>query len=85
MEPQVNVNCCMRRSNNSCCCLSIIITIFALLLVFALGVLIGGVTGLFALIGVGAFIVLLTLLAVTLIALIIYYLCRNCRRRSFCR
>lgn len=79
MEPQVSINC--KRLRNSCCCLSIIIAIFSLLLVFAVGVLIGAVTALFSIIGLGAFIVLITLLAITVITLIIYYLCRDCRRR----
>ena len=79
MEPQVNIGC--RRSTGGCCCLTIVIAIFAILLAFALGVLIGGVTGLFTTIGLGAFIVLLTLLVVTVATLIIYYLCRGCRRR----
>ena len=78
MEPQVNINC--MRPRNNYCCLAIVIWIFAFLLAFAVGVLIGGATGLFSVIGVGAFIVLITLLVVTLIALIIYYLCRDCRR-----
>lgn len=79
MEPQVNISC--RRTRNNCCCLAIVIGIFAFLLAFAVGVLIGGATGLFDTIGVGAFIVLITLLVVTVIALLIYYLCRECRRR----
>lgn len=79
MEPQININC--KKNRNSCCCLLIIIAIFSLLLVFAVGVLIGAVTALFPIIGLGVFIVLITLLAITVITLIIYYLCIDCRRR----
>ena len=60
-----------------------VIGIFAFLLAFAVGVLIGGATGLFDTIGVGAFIVLITLLVATVLALVIYYLCRECRRRCW--
>lgn len=80
MEPQVNISC-RRTRNNNCCCLTMVIGIFAFLLAFAVGVLIGGATGLFDTIGVGAFIVLITLLVATVLALVIYYLCRECRRR----
>lgn len=80
MEPQVNINCCTTRPRNRvCCCLLLVIGIFAFLFAFALGVLIGGVTELFTTIGLGAFIVLLTILVAILIALIVYYLCRECR------
>lgn len=78
MEPQVSIGCMRPRRN--CCCLEIVIGLFAFLLAFAVGVLIGGVTGLFAFIGTGAFTVLIALLAVILIALVIYYLCTQCRR-----
>ena len=64
--------------------MTIIIFLFAFLLAFSVVVLIGAVTGLFSLIGLGAFIVLLTLLITVLIGLIIYYFCKECRR-NFCR
>ena len=82
MEPQVSIRCKKVRSN-SCCCLSLLISLFAFLLSFAVGVLIGAVTGLFSLIGLGAFIVLLTLLVTVLAGLIIYYFCKDCKRNGW--
>ena len=79
MEPQVSIRCKKVRSN-SCCCLSLLISLFAFLLSFA----VGAVTGLFSLIGLGAFIVLLTLLVTVLAGLIIYYFCKDCKRNG-CR
>lgn len=79
MEPQVNINC--MRTRDICCCLRMVIVLFAILLAFFVGVFIGGITGLLGFIGIGAFIVLIILLAVILIGLLIFFRCRGCRRR----
>ena len=79
MEPQININC--RRTSNRCCCLAFVIAVFAFFLAFAIGVLIGGITRVLEFIGIGAVIVLIILLAIILIGLIIFFRCRDCRRR----
>ena len=78
MDPQINIGLPITRlstNSNNGCALRTVITIVATLLAFSIGVIIGAVTGVFNLLGLGAFIVLILLLAVILIGLIITLKC----------
>ena len=59
------------------CCIDVVIFILSVIFAFALGVVIGAVTGLFAALGLGAFIAILVILAVLIITRIIMLACCN--------
>lgn len=63
------------KGRNRKCCVDVIIFILSVIFTFLLGVVIGAVTGLFAALGLGAFIALLVILAILIIIRIIAIKC----------
>lgn len=57
------------------CCVDIVIYILSVIFTFLLGVVIGAVTGIFATLGLGAFIALLVILAILIVIRIITLIC----------
>ena len=75
MDPQVSVCCTNKNHNRRRCCIDIIVFIISILLTFTIGLLIGAVTGLYETLGLGAVIVLITLLVLAMIIRIIMLIC----------
>jgi len=72
-------DCCCRKNNK--CCSKIIIGIIVALITFVAGILIGALTGLFAALGLGAFIAILAILVILLIIKIIQSIC--CKKEKY--
>lgn len=74
--PEKDNNCSKAKKR---CCIDIIIFVLSILIAFTVGVIIGAVTGLFALIGLGAIIVLIVILVILLVIRILTLVC--CRQK----
>lgn len=72
LEKEMN-GCVTKRK----CCIDVIVFVLSILLAFALGVIIGSVTGILALLGLGSFIVLSVVLAILLLIRIITLICNK--------
>lgn len=79
MEPDVIINC-GRKCNDKCGCIKTIIAILVILFAFVLGVIIQSVFGIVAALTLAYFIAIITGLAIAIILLVIYAICK-CRRR----
>ena len=78
-------NDCYCKKYNNKCCSKIIIGILVALITFVAGVLIGALTGLFAALGLGAFIAILAILVILLIIQIILAICcKNDKKYDDC-
>lgn len=73
-------NDCGYRKNNRCCS-KIVIGIIVALITFVAGILIGALTGLFAALGLGAFVAILAILVILLIIKIIQEIC--CKKDKY--
>ncbi len=63
------------------CCIDVVVFIISILLAFVVGVLIGGLTELVTIIGIGGFITLITIFVLLIIIRIVQSLCcriKNC-------
>ncbi len=76
-------DCCYKKENNKCCS-NIVIGILVALITFVVGILIGALTGLFALLGLGAFVAILAILVILLIIRIILEVCRKEEKYNSC-
>ena len=79
MEPQVNLNC-RRRENKICCCVDLILAILIAILAFIIGLSIVAFTGLATVLGVGAIVVITTILVILIIIRAIMLACREIKR-----
>lgn len=76
-------------SQNKCCkkekcCVDLIICILSSLLTFVVGLLIGALTGLVAVLGIGAIIAIIAILVILLILRIINLLCCKDKEKNEC-
>ena len=78
MEPQVDI--CFKKEKKRKCCMEIAIFIIVVLLAFAVGLIIGALTGLVEFLGTGAIVLFLATLIVLLIIEIAMLIC--CRRKT---
>lgn len=82
MEPKCyyeEPKCCCKEKR---CCVDLTITILLVAFAFVLGVIIGALTGLFALLGLGAFIALAVILVLLIVLRIVMLVC--CRKAKKC-
>ncbi len=73
-------NDCGCKKNHKCCS-DIVICILVALITFVAGIVIGALTGLFAALGLGAFIAILAILIIILIIQIILAVC--CKKQKY--
>ncbi len=76
-------NECGYKKNHKCCS-SIVICILIALITFVAGILIGALTGILALLGLGAFVAILAILVILLIISIIREICCKKERNDNC-
>ena len=70
-------NCCPKYKK---CCVDVVIFILSILFAFVIGVIIGAVTGLFAALGLGAFVTLAVILGVLIIIRIVMLACLGIKK-----
>ena len=70
-------NCCPKYKK---CCVDVVIFILSILFAFVIGVIIGAVTGLFAALGLGAFVTLAVILGVLIIIRILMLACLGIKK-----
>lgn len=70
-------NCCQKYKK---CCVDVVIFILSILFAFVIGVIIGAVTGLFAALGLGAFVTLAVILGVLIIIRIVMLACLGIKK-----
>lgn len=78
MEPQVDI--CFKKDKKRRCCMDIAIFILVILVAFVIGLIIGTLTDLISLLGLGAVILFLVTLVILLIIEVIMLIC--CRRKN---
>lgn len=77
MEPKCyyeEIKCCCPKKR---CCVDLALTILLIAFAFVLGVIIGALTGLFALLGLGAFIAIAVILVLLVVLRIVQLACTN--------
>ena len=70
-------NCCPKYKK---CCVDVVIFILSILFAFVIGVIIGAVTGLFAALGLGAFVTLAVILGLLIIIRIVMLACLGIKK-----
>lgn len=81
MEPQV-VDICFKKDKKRKCCMDLVIFVISILLTFAIGLIIGALTGLASFLGIGAIVLFLVTLLVLLAIRIIMLICN--KKKSCC-
>lgn len=82
---ETNVEICYKKDRKKDYCLYLILGIIAIVLSFFIGVLVAGLTGIFAALGLGAIVALIIALAVLLIVGVIAIICcKKDDKKKFC-